>query len=60
LLGFKFQRLASQKAYDCKSLFDLAALLIKHEIVDLTDIWSHFEVPSEEATEDEIEKLLQQ
>ena len=28
---------------DNKNLFDLTALLIKYEIVDLADIWSHFE-----------------
>jgi hypothetical protein len=51
LLGFKFKHLTE------KSLYDLAALLIKHEIVGLPDIWAHFE-PDPMPAEDEIEKLL--
>ena len=39
----------------------MTALLIKYEVVDLIDIWSHLESQSEkEKQEDEIESLLQQ
>ena len=58
LLGFKFQHLDSLEEPDIKGLFDLAALLIKYQVIDLPDIWGHFDAKEDE--EDEIERLLGQ
>jgi len=45
-----------------QSLFDLTAMLIKHEVVSLEDIWPHIEIKldpiTDEATGDEIDSLL--
>jgi len=45
-----------------QSLFDLTAMLIKHEVISLEDIWSHIESkldpPPDEANGDEIDLLL--
>ena len=45
-----------------QSLFDLTAVLIKHEVVSLEDIWPHIESKldptPDEVTGDEIDLLL--
>lgn len=59
LLGFKVQR--ANGVSESQTLFDLIALLIKHGLIELPDIWSHFDwkkSESETGQEDEIEKLL--
>ena len=45
-----------------QSLFDLTAMLIKHEVISLEEIWSHIESKldptPDEANGDEIDLLL--